>query len=77
MACLNAKPSIRIELGSFIGCYQGEAYVLGPVKIGLKEAVRQVLMIKREDRTWLLSKETAQTAIQDFFRIRERLQAGL
>jgi hypothetical protein len=74
---LNTKPSIRIELSSFIGRYRDEDYVLGPVKIGLRAAVRQVLLIKREERAWHASEETVEAAIRDYFRIRERLKARL
>ena len=70
---LNTKPAIQIELGSFVTRYMGEVYVLGPVQIGLHSAVRQVLTIKRNDRTWR-SEGTSEPAIQEFIRTRERLE---
>lgn len=76
VARLNAKPSIRIELGSFVGRYGDEHYVLGPVQIGMRSAVRQILTIKREDRAWRYSGGNAEPDIQEFLRIRHRLQAG-
>src|SRR5580698_1814491 len=50
VACLNEKPSIRIEGGSFVGEYRDEEFLLGPLQIGLRSAVRIMLSIKREDR---------------------------
>ena len=70
---LTTKPSIRIEVGIFIGRYLGEEYVLGPVQAGLSSAVHEILSVKREDRTWR-SLETDQPDLQEFFRIRNRLQ---
>jgi hypothetical protein len=70
---LTSKPSIRIEVGIFIGRYLGEEYVLGPVQAGLSAAVRKILSVKREDRTWR-SLESGQPDFQEFFRIRNRLQ---
>jgi hypothetical protein len=48
VARLNAKPSIRIGLRAFVGRYAAEDYVLGPIEIGLRAAVRQMLTIKRK-----------------------------
>ncbi len=75
VARLNAKPTIRIESGSFVGHYLGEAYTLGPVRIGVAAVVRQVLNVKREDQSWRVSEETVEPDIREFLRIRERLQA--
>ena len=71
---LNAKPLIRIELGMFVGRYRGNDYVLGPTQEGLRPAIRRVLTIKREDRTWHIQDGSA---VGDYLRIRERLQARL
>jgi hypothetical protein len=48
VARLRAKPSIRIECGSFVGRYGIDDYVLGPVQIGLTLAIRRILTIRRE-----------------------------
>jgi hypothetical protein len=74
VARLNAKPSIRIHLGSLVARYGEEDYVLGPVEMGLELAVRKALGLKREDRVWRSWGETVETGIQQFLRIRERLR---
>ena len=73
---LNAKPSVRIEIGVFVARYRDQEYILGPVEIGIRSAIRQALAIERQDREWCLLKEAREPAIQDFIRIRERLQEG-
>lgn len=74
VARLNFKPSIRIDLGSFVMRYGEDDYVLGSVEIGLERAVRKALAIKREDRGWCSSGETMEAGIGEFFRIREHLR---
>ena len=74
VAHLNAKAFIRIEFGSFVAHYLGDQYVLGPVSIGLRSAVRQALDFKRQDRSWQ-SLKSVKPDIGSFLRIRERLQA--
>ena len=71
VAHLNAKAFIRIEFGSFVAHYLGDQYVLGPVSIGLRSAVRQALDFKRQDRSW----QSLKSVKPDIVRIRERLQA--
>jgi hypothetical protein len=75
VARLNAKAFIRIESGSFAAYYLGEAYVLGPVSIGVRSAVRQALDLKRQDRSWRSLEKTVEPDVGSFLRIRERLQA--
>jgi hypothetical protein len=72
---LNEKPSIWIEEGSFVGKYRDEEFLLGPLQIGLRSAVRIILSIKREDRASGNWAESPGIAIRDFTRIRENLQA--
>jgi hypothetical protein len=43
-AHLNTKACIRIEFRSFVAHYLGDQYVLGPVSIGVRSAVRQALI---------------------------------
>jgi Protein of unknown function (DUF968) len=74
VARLNEKPSIRIEGGSFVGRYRDEEFLLGPLQIGLRSAVRIILNIKREDRVPGIGTESQGIAIRDFMRIRARLQ---
>ncbi len=47
---LNARPSIRIEGGQFVGHFENESYALGHVGAGLESAVRKVIRLRREDR---------------------------
>lgn len=75
--CLNAKPSIRIERGSFVGRYGDEDYVLGRVEFGLSPAVHRILTIKREDREWRAAVVNSEPDMQEFLRIRDRLGARL
>ena len=77
VAHLNAKAFIRIESGSFVAKYLGDQYVLGPVSIGVRSAVRQAVDIKRQDRSWQSLEKTAEPDVGSFLRIRERLQARL
>ncbi len=77
VAQLNAKAFIRIEFGSFVADYLGDQYVLGPVSIGVRSAVRQALDIKRHDRSWQSLEKTGEPDVGSFLRIRERLQARL
>ena len=74
VARLNAKPTIRVEGGSFVGRYRDEEFLLGPLQIGLRSAVRAILGIKREDRAFGFGPDNPGIVIQDFFRVRERLQ---
>ena len=71
---LSSKPSIRVESGLFIGCYLGEEYMLGPVQAGLDSAVHQMLIIKRQDRTWCSSADIFEPNIREFLRNRERFR---
>jgi hypothetical protein len=71
---LTTKPSIRIEGDVFIGHYLDEEYVLGLVQAVLSAAVRKILLVKREDRTWR-SVESLQPDFQEFFTIRNGLKA--
>jgi Protein of unknown function (DUF968) len=77
VAHLNAKPSIRIERGAFVGRYEDEDYMLGPVPMGISSAVSRILAIKQEDRAWRVSGRRAEPDIQEFLRIRDRLQERL
>jgi hypothetical protein len=77
VARLNEKPSIRIEGGSFVGRYRDEEFLLVPLQVGLRSAVRILLSIKREDRASGIGAESPGIAIRDFMRIRERLQDRL
>ena len=77
VACLTANPSIRIEGGSFVGRYGDEDYVLGPVEFGLPAAIHQILTIKRDDRVWRASAGNSEPDMQEFLRIRDRLEARL
>ena len=74
---LHAKPSIRIELGSFVGRYQDEDYVLGSVKMGIQSAVHRILFIKRQDQSWRSSGASSEPDIHEFLRVRARIQAQL
>ncbi len=40
---LNSKPQIRVDANIFVACCLGERYVLGPVEIGLRAAVRKAI----------------------------------
>jgi hypothetical protein len=72
VARLNEKPSVRIELGMFVGKYRGEDFVLGPVQMGIQSAIRQVLSTKREDRIVCSSTGADEGTIDGFFRIMGR-----
>jgi hypothetical protein len=77
VARLNSRPSIHIESGSFVGRYLDEDYVLGPVRIGIRSAVRQMVGIKLEDRDWRsVAAGALEPDIAQFLRTRERLFAG-
>jgi hypothetical protein len=67
VARLNAKPSIRIKLGSFVARYGGEDHVLGPVKIGLQSALRQAPMLKREDGGWRIERKLPNRPLMNSF----------
>jgi hypothetical protein len=74
VARLNEKPSVRIEGGSFVGRYGDEEFLLGPLQIGLRSAVRVMLSIKREDRVSGIGAEGPGIAIREFLRVRQSLQ---
>jgi hypothetical protein len=77
VARLNAKPSIRIDSGSFVARYDGEEYLLCSVQIGLQAAIRQAMILKREDRKWRIRADATEPAIHNFLQIRERFQLSL
>lgn len=56
---LNAKPSIRIEGGQFVGHFEDECYVLGQVQSGLESAIGKVIRIRREAHVAETMKERA------------------
>jgi hypothetical protein len=47
VAELNAKPSIRVISGSFVGSFHDERYVLGSTESGLSHAVRKMVELRR------------------------------
>ena len=47
VAELNAKPSIRVISGTFVGSFHHERYVLGPTESGLSHAVRKMIGLRR------------------------------
>jgi len=47
---LNAKPSVKVEAGRFVGYFDQESYVLGDVGVGVEEAVRRVIRLCGEGR---------------------------
>lgn len=71
---LTEKPSIRIESGSLVGWYRDEDFVLGPVHAGLRLAVQNMLNIKQEDCLAAILEERCGLAVQDYLRVREKLQ---
>ncbi len=75
VARLNVKPCVRIDHGIFVGRLGDDNYILGPVGIGLRAAVRQILAIKSEDRSWRSLDGDGQPDMREFLRIRSRLQA--
>ncbi len=76
MARLNSRPSIYIESGSFVGRYLDEDYLLGPVRIGIRSAVRQMVGIKLDAQDWRSVKAgPLDPDIAQFLRTRERLYA--
>jgi hypothetical protein len=76
-AHLNTKACIRIEFGSFVAHFLCDQYVLGPVSIGVRSAVRQALDLKRQDRSWLSLEAITEPDVGSFLRVRERLQTRL
>ena len=47
IADLNTKPVIRVIAGSFVGSFQHENYALGPTQAGLSNAVRKMILLRR------------------------------
>lgn len=47
---LNARPTIRVEKGLFVGYLEGQRYVLGNTDAGIREAVRKAVHLWRDDR---------------------------
>ena len=47
VAGLNAKPSIRVISGTFVGSFHHERYVLGSTQSGLSRAVRKMIELRR------------------------------
>lgn len=47
---LNARPTIRVESGLFVGYLEGQRYVLGNTDAGIREAVRKAVRLWRDDR---------------------------
>ncbi len=47
VAELNAKPSIRVISGTFVGSFRHERYVLGSTASGLPHAVRKMIALRR------------------------------
>ncbi|HEV3331001.1 MAG TPA: hypothetical protein VG096_08485 [Bryobacteraceae bacterium] len=45
---LSAKPSIRVESGTFVGWLGTREYVLGSTEAGLAGAIRRMNEIRRE-----------------------------
>ena len=45
---LNAKPTIRVEAGSFVTYLEGQQYVLGKTDAGIRPAVRKAVQLCRE-----------------------------
>jgi hypothetical protein len=45
---LSAKPLIRVESGTFVGCLGNQEYVLGSTEAGLARAIRRMNEIRRE-----------------------------
>jgi hypothetical protein len=45
---LSAKPLIRVESGTFIGCLGNQEYVLGSTEVGLARAIRRMSELRRE-----------------------------
>jgi hypothetical protein len=77
VARLNERPSIRIELGSFVGRYRNEDFVLGPIQIGIRSAVAKVLGLKREDRDWRPAEDSVEPDVAGFLRIRQHVHTRL
>jgi hypothetical protein len=72
---LASKPAIRIESALFVGHYNAEKYVLGPVHAGIRSAIRDMLVIKREDQTWRKLDYSLEPDLGEFLRIRKRITA--
>lgn len=47
VAELNAKPSIRVISGTFVGSFHDERYLLGSIESGLSRAVRKMIELRR------------------------------
>jgi hypothetical protein len=45
---LSAKPSIRVEAGSFVGLLHNQEYTLGTTQAGLARAIRRMSALRRE-----------------------------
>ena len=48
VARLSAKPSIRVEAGSFVGRLHDQEYRLGPTQAGIARAIRKMNALRRE-----------------------------
>ena len=47
VAGLNAKPSIRVISGTFVGSFRDERYMLGSIETGLSRAARKMIELRR------------------------------
>ena len=47
VAGLNAKPSIRVISGTFVGSFRDERYMLGSTETGLSRAARKMIELRR------------------------------
>ena len=47
VAELNAKPSIQVISGTFVGSFHHERYLLGSTQTGLSRAVRKMIELRR------------------------------
>jgi hypothetical protein len=45
---LSAKPSIRVELGVFVGRFGDQEYKLGSTETGVARAIRRMSELRRE-----------------------------
>jgi hypothetical protein len=51
VARLSAKPLIRVESGTFVGCLGNQEYVLGSTEAGLARAIQRMNELRREIQT--------------------------
>jgi hypothetical protein len=47
---LNAKPTIRVQTGVFVGYLEQQQYILGTIEEGISAAVRKAVRLCGEDR---------------------------